>query len=356
MKTQSERYHQHKIAAFTLVELLVVITIIAMLAGLLIPAVNYAREAGRRAQCINNQKNVVTALANHALAKKGLPGHLEQRGETTYTWVEAILAELGEPKRFESLMSTDSHAGSHNANHGFAVPLPVVICPSAYRTLEDTPLSYVVNCGPAVNSEAAPAGHTFHPDPATATNLYAGNATAFCPFEDRRKYPLLGNQSVDFISIHKRKELDSFADGASNTVILAENVQAWQWHGHHWRQIDGGDDILLNNTNGAPKTRSRNVVSRIGFLWSNIRDTDFPYIKINEKFMEDPDIDTNIHSIQYARPSSKHPGVVVMGYGDGAVVAVSDSIEQSVYLRTVCPDDAKAAKAVKNGGLRYSGN
>ncbi len=68
-----QRIHRNQSRGFTLVELLVVIAIIGILIALLLPAVQAAREAARRAECINHLRQMGLALMNYEGAKKTFP-------------------------------------------------------------------------------------------------------------------------------------------------------------------------------------------------------------------------------------------------------------------------------------------
>ncbi len=89
-------------SGFTLVELLVVITIIGLLVALLIPAVNVIRERGRQTQCFNQQKQIGLAILAYEAGQNHLPGVMDQKTVTVatggtaiqYSWVEAIFPNL----------------------------------------------------------------------------------------------------------------------------------------------------------------------------------------------------------------------------------------------------------------------
>jgi prepilin-type N-terminal cleavage/methylation domain-containing protein/prepilin-type processing-associated H-X9-DG protein len=133
-------------AGFTLIELLVVIAIIAVLIALLLPAVQSAREAGRRAQCINNLKQIGIGLHNYLTSNDTFPmGSTLQlydnlnNGTDAWTWndwsVHAVLLPYMEQNPLYNGINFNyppfaSNIGSAMAGTAVLVKIKSFLCPS----------------------------------------------------------------------------------------------------------------------------------------------------------------------------------------------------------------------------------
>jgi len=143
----SKRRHHH---GFTLVELLVVIAIIGVLVGLLLPAVQRVREAGRRGTCQNNMKQIGLAVHAYADSLRGkLPGAIDWNGSSRgalYFW---LLPHLERMELYELGLTTATVenrvvSGSTRVR---AIPIQSFLCPSDGTTTSGTTRSMSFVCG-----------------------------------------------------------------------------------------------------------------------------------------------------------------------------------------------------------------
>lgn len=131
---------------FTLIELLVVIAIIGVLVGLLLPAVQQAREAARRAQCVNNLKQMGLALLNYESSYRALP----PSGESTMFnpalafpgtqfvdgmgWMPRVLTFMDQEATFNAINFNYDYNHLSGGNFtAFSTVINVFLCPSTYR-------------------------------------------------------------------------------------------------------------------------------------------------------------------------------------------------------------------------------
>ena len=122
--------------AFTLIELIVVIAIIGMFAGMLLPAVQMAREAARRTSCSSNLRNVGLGLGNYMIAERKIPFGNDLLATTEHSWASSILPYIDESNLFARI-DFSKPWNDPSSNKSVAITnVAIYRCPSALKNFE----------------------------------------------------------------------------------------------------------------------------------------------------------------------------------------------------------------------------
>ena len=192
---------------FTLIELLVVIAIIAVLIALLLPAVQAAREAARRVQCVNNLKQVGLALHNYHDTNATFPAGGWTQGGMNVGWSASILPGVEQPAIYNGINFTFAYNVAANSSVAATV-MNVYLCPSEPRK--------------ALRGQASP--NPLYPvDP-----FPSGDADYGGMFGPRALIvpPLVNNPPRGAMIFDQCLGIREISDGTSQTIQIGEDPEA----------------------------------------------------------------------------------------------------------------------------------
>jgi prepilin-type N-terminal cleavage/methylation domain-containing protein len=288
---------------FTLVELLVVIAIIGTLVGLLLPAVQSAREAARRSACSNNLKQLGLAILNHESTRRRLPAAGDRLNSAalssgSYSWIVMCLPYLEETNLYNAISSSQSRFATAHANTAattagaFSTVLPQLICPS-FAGSNGSGATAVTNY-----KAAAGVGFSAAATPASGDSTLGGGVLTL-PF---------GNETGSRTGLL----LGQISDGTSKTFAVGEtkDLAAPSWV--------RGDHAWLTPVNGATPTLAS------GALVASVS---------NQALNASGYTGQGGSGTTAWGPSSDHQaGLVLHAYADGHVGVVNAEINQPLYV------------------------
>ncbi len=243
--------HPKSPQGFTLVELLVVITIIGILISLLLPAVQSAREAARRLQCSNHLKQIGLAALNHEQLQGFFPGggwgdqwagdpDRGFGGKQPGAWVYVLLPFMEQQALFDMGKNGNETARSQKAT----VPIAGLHCPSrrpaiaypftiqnSYPYINITPGSTIARCDYAGNAGDVYSGTICGPSSLEAGDAWSASCWAAQAGGD--------STSTGIIHVHSQVTISAIRDGTSNTYFVGErNIDP----DHYYDGLAGDDD------------------------------------------------------------------------------------------------------------------
>jgi prepilin-type N-terminal cleavage/methylation domain-containing protein/prepilin-type processing-associated H-X9-DG protein len=303
--------------AFTLVELLVVIAIISTLMGLLLPAVQNAREASRRNTCSNNLSQLAKAVLAYDGSKSALPGWKNKfpnnqiTVNATVTWPVPLLPHIERNDVYQTI-ETGSASSSNLTNLAgstLSIPnIPIFQCPSA-------PVSGDIA---GVIAYAGNAGSGLTMAPAAATTQAKGDGVLLDRVGSAGTYTA-AKYSTDSISN---------GDGTSSTLVFSEKTSNLLPSQGAWITLTGTLGLL-------DWTAATNNSSSTVFGLPGATRTDDVSPPASSKTINST---TTTAVGLLGLPSSTHPSGVIAAFCDGHVQYIRDSIDSWVYAQLVTSD------------------
>jgi prepilin-type N-terminal cleavage/methylation domain-containing protein/prepilin-type processing-associated H-X9-DG protein len=298
LRNQKSEIRNNESAAFTLVELLVVITIIGILIALLLPAVQAAREAARRMQCGNNLKQVALGLqAYHEQKSVFPPGISENAAGTRETlWTIWMLPYI-EAGNLYGRFNFNVWQSPENYDV-WRTKIPAYICPSD-------------NADRTINRYGGPG--------------WARSNIVGCFNVDGGILETTSTNRRALFTLNFSRSIADVADGTSNTVVISEIISGPN-NTHDIRGIwchDWGCHYEHTNNPNYPADTENGMAD---------------YCHAEKVYCDD-------HATSWGKTmfaaGSYHPGGVNVGLIDGSVRFVADIVNNAVW---------QAAASIDGGG------